>query len=642
MSDDLNLLRQYAGSVAAATAGIVSAKLCVLLAAGIAAAAAVGVVVVVKSTDPKTELSQVQIPEPVVVAEGDEKKQTGDEAGATSARDEPWGNKIISFGFVKTPLPEAVALVREKTGANIMLDKEGLPEDGEITLEVKDIKLLRALDWISAQAGLMYVTRGDGSVLLATAERMLQLEERVTRLYDVGDLLDPPKDERQSHIITPESLVAFIKLDVAPTTWREEYGTSITCRNQKLTVVHIEKVQEQVRRSLGRIGWIGWKEEPEDTPAEVADDDPFGGKKVTFDFVETPFTEVVAFVTEKTGVNIVLDEEVLPENREVTLKVGDMEASIALDWICEALDLHRGSKEDGSVVVTTRPRVLQLRGMFTRVYNVADLLNPDGLPKWYTPLTPESLMKFITNTIAPGTWGEETATLIKCENGKLTVVHAEKVHEKVRRLLEAHHWVERMRRAGIKEAVPKFTPPPEDPRKKKLAGKTTTFSTKEAPLPDLVAFLRETTEVNIILDQERVPPGLQATLKVYEMELSTALDKICSVCRLEYLVRDDGSVLITTPEQVFQLEQSRVKIYNVEYLLEKPPRRLQNHPEGPAAAIVDLIKQTIAPGTWGEEYRTSIRHHNGRLIVVHVPGTHFHVLKLLHSLSGNQKADTTE
>jgi len=377
--------------------------------------------------------------------------------------------------------------------------------------------------------------------------------------------------------------------------------------------------------------------------AEAADNDPFGGKKITFDFVETPLTEAMAVVREKTGVNIVIDEGALrdlPEDRRVTLKVTDIKASRALDWICNSVELGWVKHRDGSVLLTSRKRAMQLEGV-TRVYDVADLMKPPKNPKVYTPVTRESLMKFITHTIAPGTWGEETLTSVKCENGKLTVVHVEKVHGKVRELLDAFHQTVTMRRAGIKLRH-RNTPPPEDPRKKKLAGKKTTFNSEGIPLSDLVAFLRETTEVNIILDQETVPPDLQATLMVYDTALSEALDKICSMCRLEYLVRDDGSVLITTPEQALQLQDKFLKLYNIEYLLDEPPSRLQNHPKGTGEALVDLIKQTVSPGTWGEQYHTSIQYRNGRLIVSHVSETHFQVLKLLYGLRRSKNAKTTE
>ena len=149
-------------------------------------------------------------------------------------------------------------------------------------------------------------------------------------------------------------------------------------------------------------------------------------------------------------------------------------------------------------------------------------------------------------------------------------------------------------------------------------------------------------DVTIILDQERVPAGLRVTVKEDEIELSDALDKICSMCRLEYLVRDDGSVLITTPERALQLEEKLLKIYNVWYLLEAPPSRLEDHPKGTGEALVELIKRTVAPGTWGKQHGTSIQYKNGRMVVGHVRGAHAQVLKLLNSLRGGEKATTTE
>lgn len=380
--------------------------------------------------------------------------------------------------------------------------------------------------------------------------------------------------------------------------------------------------------------------------AEVADDDPFGGKRVSFDFIQMPFSEAVAFVREKTGVNIVLDQEAVPENAEVTLKVTDMKASQALDWICNGVGLWWITEQDGSVLLTSMETVMRRmmrRKRVTRVYDIADLVDPaSGLPKWYTPPTKESLIEFIQKTTAPGTWREEYGTSITCQNGKLTVAHVEKVHQEVRRFLDAVRETPTKLRAGIRDPVPKIISLPEDPRKKKLAGQKISLSIHETPLADLVASMREGMDVNIILDEERVPAGLRVTLEEDEIELSEALDKICSMCRLEYLVRDDGSVLITTPEQVLQLGERLLKIYNVVDLLEAPPTRLEGHPEGTAVALVELIKRTVAPGTWGEQNRGSLQYKNGRFMVFHVSEVHVQILKLLNSLRGGEEANTTE
>ena len=57
--------------------------------------------------------------------------------------------------------------------------------------------------------------------------------------------------------------------------------------------------------------------------------------RVTFDFVETPFRDVMRFLQGITGTNIILDEKVIRdlERLEVTLKVTDMKLSDAFSAI---------------------------------------------------------------------------------------------------------------------------------------------------------------------------------------------------------------------------------------------------------------------------------------------------------------------
>ncbi|MBM4082455.1 MAG: hypothetical protein FJ278_22310, partial [Planctomycetes bacterium] len=57
-------------------------------------------------------------------------------------------------------------------------------------------------------------------------------------------------------------------------------------------------------------------------------------KPVTLDFAETPLTDVVAFIQNMTGLNIVLDQTVGDaKSVTITLKVTQMELKHALEWV---------------------------------------------------------------------------------------------------------------------------------------------------------------------------------------------------------------------------------------------------------------------------------------------------------------------
>jgi len=163
-------------------------------------------------------------------------------------------------------------------------------------------------------------------------------------------------------------------------------------------------------------------------------------QKVSFDFVETPLADVVTFLTTITNATIILDNKSLEnlQHNEVTLRVNDMKLSTALEWILKLVNLEYALKE-GAIYIGTADAVggdAQLR-----LYDVTDVTLeirdfPGDLQKlrdrvgtttgtgsgvstgvgddWdYAAagdggddkiFSGDALVKFIMETIAPGTW----------------------------------------------------------------------------------------------------------------------------------------------------------------------------------------------------------------------------------------------
>jgi type II secretory pathway component GspD/PulD (secretin) len=72
-------------------------------------------------------------------------------------------------------------------------------------------------------------------------------------------------------------------------------------------------------------------------------------KKVSFDFVDTPVRDAVAFMRQLLGVNVVLDPAV-DGNRTLTLKVKDMAAGKALGWMAAVAGAEM-KIQDGAVYI---------------------------------------------------------------------------------------------------------------------------------------------------------------------------------------------------------------------------------------------------------------------------------------------------
>ncbi|MBN4049889.1 hypothetical protein JYT84_00515 [bacterium AH-315-M10] len=183
-------------------------------------------------------------------------------------------------------------------------------------------------------------------------------------------------------------------------------------------------------------------------------------RKVTLDFTGTPLTDVVQFLRETTGVNMVINPEVLKEKTEdelkVDLKVEQLEVASALKLILDLKQL--GYRITSGVVYVTKKEDVGGKAL-SRVYNVRDLTLkiPDfkgvdiditqqsggggaglgasigGGDDEEGQLTIDALMNLIRDNIDKETWeGENT---IKQRNGMLVVRNAPEVHAKIKSLL---------------------------------------------------------------------------------------------------------------------------------------------------------------------------------------------------------------
>ena len=167
-------------------------------------------------------------------------------------------------------------------------------------------------------------------------------------------------------------------------------------------------------------------------------------QKVSFDFVETPLQDVVTFLQQVTGSNIVLDQKSLSgmPRADITLKVTDMKLGQALDWIVEQADM-RYALRNSAIFIGDRKAV---RGQpQLRFYDITDLtmevrdfpgdlrlLNqrtgnsigsgPDvsGPEIWNEPkdpkdpvITGKTIEDLIKRTIDPDDWEEETVLIEK-------------------------------------------------------------------------------------------------------------------------------------------------------------------------------------------------------------------------------------
>jgi len=99
-------------------------------------------------------------------------------------------------------------------------------------------------------------------------------------------------------------------------------------------------------------GWAGGEGAENEATRKIAE--VLRTKKVTFDFVETPFADAVAFLQALVNVNIVVAPDVKKE-QHFTLKVNDMTVGQALQWMVKLVGA-RMVVRDGAVFISADRR----------------------------------------------------------------------------------------------------------------------------------------------------------------------------------------------------------------------------------------------------------------------------------------------
>jgi len=294
--------------------------------------------------------------------------------------------KEITFDFVETPVQDVVNfLPRLLVDMTIVLDPgtaKGLPA---ITLRGEKMPFQGALEQVCKQSGLAHADV-NGAILLATEARF----KRVTHEFeDLRLALKPPNKG------AADRLAKKITFDFVTTPLPDVLNFLSSLLDLAIVfdaklmkdapVLTLRVIEMRLDRSLSWIGLVTglstvWRDgalfvsSRERIKAALAEDEALRpaqqpptaelaeklAKRTKFDFVETPWPDVVAFLADLVKVPLVVDtEEVdLKDTPNVTLRAGDMHADAAIRWCCRVSGLACLWR-DGKLVVTTPERALR-------------------------------------------------------------------------------------------------------------------------------------------------------------------------------------------------------------------------------------------------------------------------------------------
>jgi len=153
--------------------------------------------------------------------------------------------KKVSFDFIATPLPGALAFFSAMTGVAIVLDNEHVKnaDDLDVTLQLENVHADDAMQWALRLVNLDYVVREHDVLVTTREEAWWDGRVPVERAYSIEKLIDPE--------FKASDLADFIKSVIANNTWGKK-GTGIKTKDGTLVVVHIPKVHTQIKELLAQ------------------------------------------------------------------------------------------------------------------------------------------------------------------------------------------------------------------------------------------------------------------------------------------------------------------------------------------------------------------------------------------------------
>jgi hypothetical protein len=314
-----------------------------------------------------------------------------------AAAEEVWEKEIrtalshnVSFEFMETPLSEALIYFQDLVNVTFVLDPRAFEQiggDQPVTMTVKDTPLAESLDKIEKQHGLVHVLL-DHAYLLTTQNRVNDVlkaswfsqpmtENAPARAKGPLALLDKPMS--LEFVQTPiseciaylyEQTGANIVLDLggkgdAPVTIR------VSQMPAKSVLAWVERLADFNHIILDGAYFVStpdrvqemacsWRALPVTTgiDSEMARTVMMDlAKSVTFDFVDTPVSEAVQFLSTLTKMSLKLPPDAVQRaggGTAVTLRVVDMPLLFALRWCLRMVNLDVMLTDKGLLVAAQR------------------------------------------------------------------------------------------------------------------------------------------------------------------------------------------------------------------------------------------------------------------------------------------------
>lgn len=285
--------------------------------------------------------------------------------------------------------------------------------------------------------------------------------------------------------------------------------------------------------------------------------------EVQAEFVETPLSEALRFLSSQAKVPILIRE--VPTDTPVTINT-EGKLHDVLTSVLTPLKLKYTVYSDA--IIVTDSRTLGRRYLVPRVYRL----------RMEVPM--DDVLDTVTTTVDPNTWADVggPAAISPVSARAFVVLQSWPVHR------------EMVTRFGD---MLEFLPPPARTSKLDQAlAKPITVQLLETPLQDAVMFLENVAGLKITLDlaalsDAGVGSDSPVSFNAKDMPASSVLSLLLDELNLVWL-RDDNQVSITSPQAL------KTQLKNVRYGLQGISAR----PDG--LDVLEAIKDTVFPTSWDE------------------------------------------
>ncbi len=569
--------------------------------------------------------------------------------------------------FFETPLTDIAAFLAEYHDIAVRFDERALEDAGialdmPITFQVDKIKLRNALKLMLGKKDLGVHIRHEA--LFITTYDYLR-NEVSTQVYSIYDLLGQDRDGEG------EAWVDIIVSTVSPDSWDEQGGPgAIASYRGRLVVTQTDEVHSQLQSLLSgmRKYHLAAKAAPgKPLPTVIECEDGGRGleawnailaKELNLEFVDTPLSDVILFLSDKLGVPVKLDERALedsaiPFDLPITYSQQGVSLRAALAVMLAKHDLNWVISNEVLLITTND---VACEEVFTRIYPVADLVRTsDGtLDSW-------QLMEVLQSTVMPASWADQGgpgAATPSPNEDVLFITQTVAAHDEVSAVLV------KLRRAAPQEAAgaegspkPNQGPAETPDHSRRLKVFDLYESVDVEPLAEMAREMFEPDNWPAPEGSEvrkAVVAGVPGRIVVRHEQ--AFIDLIA-----DYLEQNEGLASSTRSRQfdplygwpthtpVFALgehSQLTVRCYRLpaywpepqvgsaEVGLEekaKPPTEPKSLPRD-GKQYEPLVRELVLPGSWGEAGPGRVHGLPGLLIVRHTPEGQREVAKLLKRL----------